>query len=149
MQAFFTALPNNTNMAFVVITHLHPEFESHLPEILQSHTDMPVTQVTKLMKVEPNKVYVIPPNRRMVMTDSKLDVAEFEEPRGHRAPIDLFFRNLAGSHPDAAAVILSGTGTDGAVGIKAIKENGGLLMVQHPHDAEYDGMPRAAIATGD
>jgi two-component system, chemotaxis family, CheB/CheR fusion protein len=148
MQAFFNALPNDTNMAYVVITHLHPEYESHLPEILQSQTDMPVTQVTKLVKVEPNCVYVIPPNRRMLMADSKLDIAEFDEPRGHRTPIDLFFRSLASSHPDSAAVILSGTGTDGAVGIKAIKESGGLLMVQHPHEAEYDGMPRAAIATG-
>ena len=109
---------------------------------------MPVTQVTKLVKVEPNHVYVIPPNRRMVMADSKLDVAEFDEPRGRRTPIDMFFRSLATSHPDSAAIILSGTGTDGAVGIKAIKESGGLLMVQHPHEAEYDGMPRAAIATG-
>ena len=96
-------------MAYVVITHLHPGYESHLPEILQSHTRMPVTQVTELVKVEPNHVYVIPPNRRMVMADSKLDVAEFDEPRGHRTPIDLFFRSLASSHPDSAAIILSGS----------------------------------------
>ena len=148
LQSFFDALPDETNMAYVVITHLHPEYESHLPDILQSHTGMPVTQVTREVKVERNHVYVIPPDRRMLITDSKLDVAEFDEPRGYRTPIDLFFRSLASSHPDSAAVILSGTGTDGSVGIKAIKESGGLLMVQHPHEAEYDGMPRAAIATG-
>ena len=148
LQSFFDALPNDTNMAYVVISHLHPEYESHLPELLQAHTRMPVTQVTGLVEVERDHVYVIPPNRRMVMADSKLDVAEFDEPRGHRAPIDSFFRSLAVSHPDSAAIILSGTGTDGAVGIKAIKESGGLLMVQHPDEAEYDGMPRAAIATG-
>ena len=148
LQDFFDALPNDTNMAYVVITHLHPGYESHLAEILQSNTGMPVTQVDGLVTVESNHVYVIPPNQRMLMTDSKLDIAEFDEPRGHRSPIDLFFRSLALSHPDSAAIILSGTGTDGAVGIKAIKENGGLLMVQHPQEAEYDGMPRAAIATG-
>src|SRR5688572_12453606 len=148
LQSFFDALPDETNMAYVVITHLHPEYESHLPDILQSHTGMPVTQVTREVKVERNHVYVIPPDRRMLITDSKLDVAEFDEPRGHRTPIDLFFRSLASSHPDSAAVILSGTGTDGSVGIKAVKESGGLLMVQHPNEAEYDGMPRAAIATG-
>jgi two-component system, chemotaxis family, CheB/CheR fusion protein len=148
LQSFFDALPNDTNMAYVVITHLHPEYVSHLPEILQSHTQMPVTQVKQLVAVEPDHVYVIPPNRRMVMADSKLDIAEFDEPRGHRAPIDLFFRSLASSHPDSAAIVLSGSGTDGAVGIKAVKESGGLLMVQHPNEAEYDSMPRAAIATG-
>ena len=148
LQSFFDALPADTGMAYVVITHLHPAYESHLPEILQSHTRMPVTQVIRQVDVERDHVYVIPPNRRMVMADSKLDVAEFNEPRGHRTPIDLFFRSLASSHPDAAAIVLSGSGTDGAVGIKAVKESGGLLMVQHPEEAEYDSMPRAAIATG-
>ncbi len=148
LQTFFDALPNDTGMAYVVVTHLHPEHESHLPEILQSHTRMPVTQVVKLVEVEHNHVYVIPPNRRIVMADSKLDVAEFDEPRGHRTPIDMFFRSLGSSHPDTAAIVLSGSGTDGAVGIKAVKESGGLLMVQNPDEAEYDGMPLAAIATG-
>ncbi len=148
LQSFFDALPADTGMAYVVITHLHPAYESHLPEILQSHTRMPVTQVTGLVDVERDHIYVIPPNRRMVMANSKLDVAEFNEPRGHRTPIDLFFRSLASSHPDSAAIVLSGSGTDGAVGIKAVKESGGLLMVQHPEEAEYDSMPRAAIATG-
>jgi len=148
LQSFFDTLPNDTGMAYVVITHLHPGHESHLPEILQSHTRMPVTQVIRLVDVERNHVYVIPPNRRIVMADSKLDIAEFDEPRGRRTPIDLFFRSLASSHPDSAAIVLSGSGTDGAVGIKAVKESGGLLMVQHPDEAEYDSMPRAAIATG-
>jgi two-component system CheB/CheR fusion protein len=148
LQSFFDALPADTGMAYVVITHLHPAYESHLPEILQSHTRMPVTQVTGLVDVERDHIYVIPPNRRMVMADLKLGVAEFNEPRGHRTPIDLFFRSLASSHPDSAAIVLSGSGTDGAVGIKAVKESGGLLMVQHPEEAEYESMPRAAIATG-
>src|SRR5829696_5332036 len=78
LQAFFQALPNDTNMAYVVITHMHPEHESHLPDILQLRTSMPVTQVTSLVAVESNHVYVIPPNRRIVMEDSKLDVTEFQ-----------------------------------------------------------------------
>jgi len=148
LQAFFEALPSDTGLAYVVITHLHPEYESHLPELLQTRTHMPVQQVNGLMTVEKDHVYVIPPNRRLVMEDSKIDTSEFSEPRGQRAPVDFFFRSLAQGHPNSVGIILSGGGTDGAVGVKAIKEEGGLLMVQHPDEAEHDGMPRAAIATG-
>src|SRR6185503_20893930 len=148
LQEFFEALPGNTGMAYVVITHLHPEHESHLPELLQRYTQMPVTQVTGLVAVEKDHVYVIPPNRRLVMEDSQIDLSEFKEPRGQRAPIDYFFRSLARGHPNSVGIILSGGGTDGAVGVKAIKEEGGLLMVQHPDEAEYNSMPHAAIATG-
>src|SRR5215212_9373168 len=93
LQEFFSALPSDTGMAYVVITHLHPEHESHLAELLQTHTHMPVRQVTGLIQVESDHVYVIPPNRRILMEDSKVDIVEFEEPRGHRAPIDQFFRS--------------------------------------------------------
>ncbi len=148
LQAFFESLPSDTGLAYVVITHLHPEYESHLPELLQARTHMPVQQVTGLMTVEKDHVYVIPPNRRLVMEDSKIDTSEFSEPRGQRAPVDFFFRSLAQGHPNSVGIILSGGGTDGAVGVKAIKEEGGLLMVQHPDEAEHDSMPRAAIATG-
>ena len=148
LQAFFETLPDNTGLAFVVITHLHPEYKSHMAEILQNSTGMPVRQVTREIRVEPNHVYVIPPNRRILMTDTTLDLAEFKEPRGMRLPIDYFFRSLAKAHPSMVGIILSGGGTDGSVGIKAIEEEGGLLMVQDPNEAEYDSMPRAAIATG-
>jgi two-component system CheB/CheR fusion protein len=148
LQEFFEALPSNTGMAYVVITHLHPEHESHLPELLQRHTQMPVRQVTGLIMVEKDHVYVIPPNRRLVMEDSQIDLTEFKEPRGQRAPVDYFFRSLARGHPNSVGIILSGGGTDGAVGVKAIKEEGGLLMVQDPYEAEYNSMPEAAIATG-
>jgi two-component system, chemotaxis family, CheB/CheR fusion protein len=148
LEEFFESLPNNTGMAFVVITHLHPEHESHMAELLQRHTHMPVMQVTGLISAEKDHVYVIPPNQRLVMEDSQIDTAEFKEPRGQRAPIDFFFRSLARGHPNCVGVILSGGGTDGAVGVKAIKEEGGLLMVQHPDEAEYNSMPNAAIATG-
>src|ERR1051325_2141546 len=148
LEGFFEALPNDTGLAYVVITHLHPEYESHLPELLQRHTHMSVRQVTGLIPVEKDHVYVIPPNRRLVMEDSQIDLSEFNEPRGQRAPIDYFFRSLARGHANSVGIILSGGGTDGAVGVKAIKEEGGLLMVQDPYEAEYNSMPEAAIATG-
>jgi two-component system, chemotaxis family, CheB/CheR fusion protein len=148
LQAFLESVPDNTGMAFVVITHLHPEHESHLAEILQNSTQMLVKQVSGLVALERNHVYVIPPNHRLVMADSQLDITEFHEPRGQRTPVDYFFRSLAKAHPNSVGIILSGGGTDGSVGVKAIKEVGGLLMVQHPDEAEYDSMPRASIATG-
>jgi two-component system, chemotaxis family, CheB/CheR fusion protein len=148
LQGFFDALPDNTGMVFVVVTHMDPERESLLPELLQTHTSMPVHQVQEQIAIEANHVYVLSPNRQIAITDQHLDVEEFEEPRGHRAPIDHFYRSLAEAHQDAVAIILSGGGTDGAVGVKSIKEQGGLLLVQHPDEAEYDGMPRAAITTG-
>ena len=148
LSAFFKALPANTGMAFVVVTHLHPEHESHLAELLQKHTKMSAQQVTERVRVEPNHVYVVPPNRSILLADTHLDTAEFKEPHGQRTPIDHFFRSLAQGHSESIAVILSGGGTDGSVGVKDIKEQGGLILVQDPNDAEYDSMPRAAIGTG-
>ncbi len=149
LQSFFDALPAETGMAFVVVTHLHPEHESYLAELLQKHTSMPVMQVTKKTRVEANHVYVIPPNRAILMTDTHLDAREFDEPHGRRTPIDHFFRSMAASgHRDPIAVILSGGGTDGSVGIKDVKEAGGMIMVQQPEDAQYDSMPQAALTTG-
>lgn len=149
LKTFFAALPDDTGMAFVVVTHLHPEHESHMAELLQKTTRMPTMQVTERTKVEANHVYVIPPNRSILMTNTHLDTKEFEQPHGQRTPIDHFFRSMAASgHSDPVAVILSGGGTDGSVGVKDVKEVGGLIMVQQPEDAEYDSMPRAALSTG-
>jgi two-component system, chemotaxis family, CheB/CheR fusion protein len=149
LNSFFDELAPDTGMAFVVVTHLHPEHESHMAELLQRHTQMPTLQVTERIKVQPNHVYVIPPNRSILMTDTHLETAEFTEPHGKRSPIDYFFRSMAASgHSEPIAIILSGGGTDGSVGLKDIKELGGMIMVQHPSDAEYDSMPRAAINTG-
>ena len=148
LRAFFSALSPDTGMAFVVVTHLHPEHESHMAELLQKFTLMPATQVVKKTKVKPNHVYVIPPNRMILMTDTHLDTVEFTEPRGKRAPIDIFFRSLASEAREPIAIILSGGGTDGSVGVKDVKEVGGVIMVQQPEDAEYDSMPRAALGTG-
>ena len=101
LQSFFEALPPETGMAFVVITHLHPEHESHMAELLQKYTRMPAMQVTKRTQVEANHVYVIPPNRSILMTNTHLDTREFEEPHGRRTPVDFFFRSMAASgHTD-------------------------------------------------
>ena len=108
---------------------------------------MPVTQVTGLT-IEPRHVYVIPPNRQLRATDHHFAITEFDEPRWQRAPIDLFFRSLASQGGDDFAIILTGAGSDGSVGIKAVKEAGGIILVQDPDEAEYGSMPRNAVATG-
>jgi two-component system CheB/CheR fusion protein len=146
---FFENMPQNTGMAFVVILHLSPTHESSADQILQRATRMPVTQVVKTIEIEPDHVYVIPPNRHMTMVDGVLGLTPLERPRGTHIAIDLFFRTLAEVHRErAVAIVLSGTGSDGAVGLTRIKEQGGVTIVQLPGDAEHDGMPQAAIATG-
>ena len=148
LQQFFESLPEDVEAAFVVVVHLDPEHQSELPAILAMRTKMPVTQVAGRTRLEPGHVYIIPPNRQLLVTDQHLSVAEFDEPRWQRAPIDLFFRSLAAQRGDDFAIVLSGAGSDGAVGIKAVKEAGGVILVQDPEEAEYGSMPRAAIATG-
>ena len=148
LQAFFSALPHDTGAAFVVVVHLDPQSRSDLPAILATRTGMPVTQVGLPEKLRPNHVYVIPPDRQLRISDHEISAAEFDEPRGQRAPIDLFFRSLAEQHGDGFAVILTGAGSDGAIGVRAVKEAGGIILVQDPSDAEYPSMPRSAIATG-
>src|SRR5689334_8865355 len=95
LRSFFEALPETTGMAFVVITHLHPEYESVMADILQGNTKMRVSQVTRKVDVEPDHVYVIPPNHQILMADHKVDVKEYDETRGLRSPVDHFFRSLA------------------------------------------------------
>jgi two-component system, chemotaxis family, CheB/CheR fusion protein len=148
LQAFFSALPADTGLTFVVVVHLSPEHESSLAELLQTRTQMPVQQVTGRVAMQPNHVYVIPPGRHLVVNDEHLDLAALEMPPGPRTQIDLFFRSLAEQHGDGAAIILSGLGSDGTVGIQAIKEAGGLVFAQAPDEAEFESMPRSAIATG-
>ncbi|HEY5207764.1 MAG TPA: chemotaxis protein CheB, partial [Roseiarcus sp.] len=148
LQTFFETLPDDVDAAFVVIVHLDPGHQSELSKILATRTRMPVAQVVGRVALEPRHVYVIPPNRQLLATDHHLALAEFDEPRWQRAPIDIFFRSLAGQHGDDFAIILSGAGSDGSVGIKAVKEAGGIILVQDPDEAEYGSMPRNAIATG-
>ena len=148
LQQFFQDIPSNTGAAFVVIVHLEPNYTSELAQILGRKTSMPVQQVNGKVPLEPNKIYVIPPNRRLLITDHEIATFAFDEPRGRRSPIDQFFRSLADQHGDGFAVVLTGAGSDGAVGAKAIKEAGGLILVQDPAEAEFASMPRSAIATG-
>jgi two-component system CheB/CheR fusion protein len=149
LQEFFGALPDESiGVAFVVIVHLAPESHSELPAILAARTRMPVTQVYETAPLEPDHVYVIPPDRRLRISDNEIAAQAFDNPRGQRAPIDLFFRSLGEQYGDGFAVILTGAGSDGAIGLKAVKEGGGIILVQNPDEAEYASMPRSAIATG-
>ena len=148
LQEFFESLPEDVDAAFVVVIHLDPSHQSELANILAARTWMQVSQVTDRVPLEPGRVYVISPNRQLVIADGCLAVGEFDEPRWKRAPIDIFFRSLASRQGDNFAVILSGAGSDGSVGIMAMKEAGGIILVQDPREAEYDSMARSAIATG-
>jgi two-component system, chemotaxis family, CheB/CheR fusion protein len=148
LQSFFAALPDRTGAAFVVVVHLDPEHRSEMPAIIAQRTKMPVVQVGTRDRLLADHVYVIPPDRRLQMVDHEISAREFDEPRGQRSPIDLFFRSLAERLGDGFAVILSGAGSDGAIGVRAVKEAGGIILVQDPNEAEYSSMPRSAIATG-
>jgi two-component system CheB/CheR fusion protein len=148
LQRFFEAIPEQTGAVFVVAVHLDPERRSELPQILAGRTRMPVIQVNRTEKLEADHVYVIPPDRRLQLIDHKITPAEFDEPRGRRSPIDLFFRSAAERVGDGFAVVLSGAGSDGAIGVRAVKEAGGIILVQDPREAEYSSMPRSAIASG-
>ncbi|HVN65122.1 MAG TPA: CheR family methyltransferase [Methanomicrobiales archaeon] len=148
-EQFFSRMPSDTGMAFVIIVHLDPNYKGVMPELVQRVTRMPVLQAKDGMRVEPDHVYIIPPNRNLSILHGRLQLMEPVLPRGQRMPIDFFFRSLADdSESLAAGVILSGMGTDGTLGLMAIKEKLGLTMVQDPASARYDGMPRSAIATG-
>jgi two-component system, chemotaxis family, CheB/CheR fusion protein len=148
LQSFFTTIPDQTGAAFVVIVHLEPQHRSEMASILAARTRMPVVQIETQEKLQPNHVYVIPPDRRLQLIDHKISALKFDEPRGHRTPIDLFFRSLAERLGEGFAVILSGAGSDGAIGVHAVKEAGGIILVQDPNEAEYASMPRSAIASG-
>jgi two-component system CheB/CheR fusion protein len=148
LKDFFAAMPANSGMAFVVVLHLSPEYDSHLQEVLQTSTAMPVTQVRETLKVEPNHIYVIPPAKNLVVADGEIKLVEPELIRGKRVPIDLLFRTLAETYgKNSVCVIFSGIGADGTSGLKRIKEAGGIAIVQKPTEAEYNGMPLSAITT--
>lgn len=149
LQRFFTAMPADSGMAFVVILHLSPQHESTLAQLLQRSTAMPVAAATDGVVVEPNSVYVIPPGKFLVAAHGYLALTDVQEPRGKRVAVDTFFRTLAETYgAQSLAVVLSGDGGDGALGMKRIKELGGLTIAQDPDEAEHPEMPRSAIATG-
>jgi two-component system CheB/CheR fusion protein len=149
LKTFFAHVPDDSGLAFVVVVHLAPDHDSHLAELLQPQINFPVEQVSQTVPLAPNRVYVIPPNANLNAIDTHLRLSKLEERRRERAPIDHFFRTLASAHDGhSIAVVLTGTGSDGTLGIKDIKACGGLVIVQDPNEAEYDGMPQSAIATG-
>lgn len=148
-EQFISAVPPDTGMAFVVVQHLDPNYKAKLPELLQRGTALPVLQVEDGMAVEPNHIYVIPPNKDLSILDGAFQLIDPAGPRGLRLPIDFFFRQLAADQGDkAVGIILSGMGSDGSSGLKAIKEKMGMTMAQIPESAKFDGMPRSAVDTG-
>jgi two-component system CheB/CheR fusion protein len=149
LTKLFEGLPATTGMAFVVVMHLSPRHESSAAEILQKTTRMPVRKVTEATDIAPDTVYVIPPNHGLSMVDGQVNLTPLERDHGRHVVIDLFFRTLARTHRErAVAVLLSGSGTDGSVGIGDIKQEGGVILAQSLEDAEFDGMPASAMATG-
>ena len=147
-EQFFTHMPANSGIAFVLVQHLDPNRKSMLVELIQRYTRMTVYQVEDHMRIEPNGVYIIPPNRDMKLENQMLYLFEPTAPRGSRLAIDFFFRSLAAEQKERAiGIVLSGTGSDGTLGIQTIKGEGGMVMVQSPNSARYDGMPTSAIAT--
>ncbi len=150
-EGFFSGLPPQTNpgMAFVLVQHLAPNHKSLLTELIRRCTRMPVFEVEDGMIVQRDCVYIIPPNHDMAFLDGTLHLLEPSAPRGQRLPIDFFFRSLAQDQAECAVgVVLSGTGSDGTLGVRAIKGEGGLVIVQKPESSDFDGMPRSVIATG-
>ncbi|MFZ2658282.1 MAG: chemotaxis protein CheB [Victivallales bacterium] len=150
-EAFFSGMPANTDpgMAFVLVQHLAPDHKSILSDLIRRYTRMQVFEVEDGMVVQPNCAYIIPPNFDMAFLNGTLHLMEPSAPRGHRMPIDFFFRSLAqDQHERAICIVLSGTGSDGTQGVRALKGEGGMVMVQTPKSTEYDGMPRSAIGTG-
>jgi two-component system, chemotaxis family, CheB/CheR fusion protein len=149
LREMFAAAEVPTGLAFVVVQHLDPHHQSMLAELLDRHTQLSVRQCEGGEAIEADTVFIIPPGKSLSIECGRLALKDFEEPRGLRRPIDDFFISLANDqNVNSACVILSGTGADGSTGLRAIKENGGLCVVQEPSTAKYDGMPVAATGTG-
>ena len=147
LQHFFGAVPDESGLSFVVVMHLAPKETSHLAEVLQDHTAMPVTQVTEPTALEPSQVYVTAPGRTLLVEGDTLVPHQLDGAEERRSPIDQFFRSLARAPLEPMGVVLSGAGTDGSIGLRAITEAGGLIAAQDPGEADHASMPRSAIET--
>ena len=148
-QQLFEEMPSDSGMAFIIVQHLDPTHKSMLVDLIDRFTQMQVYQIEDGMQVKPNCIYIIPPNHDLAIQNDVLELKEPAAARGFRLPIDYFFRSLAEEkRENAICIILSGTGSDGTLGLRAIKEEGGLAIVQDPASAKYHGMPHSAIATG-
>jgi two-component system, chemotaxis family, CheB/CheR fusion protein len=149
LEALFALMPEDSGLAFVVLQHLSPDFESRMDELLARRTRIPIRKVKDGMEVEANHIYLIPPKKDMILSGGKLLLTDKDPGRGLTLPIDHFLRSLAqDAGRFAVAVILSGTGSDGSRGVREIHEAGGLVIAQDPRTASFDGMPRSAIDTG-
>lgn len=149
LEQFLAHVPPLSGLAYVVVQHLDPTQKAMLVELLQRSTVMPVLEATDTMRLEPDVVYVIPPNKELTVAGGLLHLAEPAQPRGMRLPIDLFFSSLARDQGEQSiGVVLSGMGSDGTLGLQAIKSQGGLTLAQLPESAQFDSMPQSAIAAG-
>lgn len=148
-QQFVRGLDSNHNLIVILVQHLDPDHESLMPELIAAKTDSPVHSATNGMRVEKGHIYLIPPGYEMEIDEFTLKLEKFSTPRGLRRPIDRFFDSLAKAHGEnAIAVVLSGTGSDGAKGAREVKGAGGLVFVQDPKEAKYDGMPQSVLDQG-
>ena len=148
-KKLLAALPADSGMAFILIQHLDPTHPSMMVELLAGHTAMKVLPASDATPVLPDHVYVIPPSAYLSIRNGALRLSPPRERRGARMPLDFFLRSLAEEcGARAICAILTGTGTDGSIGLKAVKESGGVVIVQDPEDSAFDGMPRSAIQTG-
>lgn len=148
-REFFRNVSAESGMAYVVILHLSPEYDSKLAEVLQSASSIPVTQVREKVRIARDHVYVIPPNHSLAIVDGHLSVSPMTGFEERRAPVDIFFRTLGETHGSSAVcVIVSGSGADGSMGLRRVKEHNGLVLAQEPSEAQFDEMPRHSIATG-
>ncbi len=149
IESFFSQMPPESGLGFIVIQHLSPDYKSLMVELLSKRTLMPVHRAEDGMLVLPDHVYLIPPKKNLTIFHGKLLLSEQDHSKGINLPIDVFLRSLAeDQNKKAVAIILSGTGSDGTRGVRVIKEYGGMVMVQDEESAKFDGMPRAAISTG-
>jgi two-component system CheB/CheR fusion protein len=149
LQKLFSAMPPDSGLGFIIAAHLDPTQKSHMTELLSRCTKMPVVQIEKSIKVEPDHVYVIAPDQELTIRNGVVNTNKPTAPRGHRHPVDSFFRSLAEDQGERAiAIILSGTGTNGSQGLRFVKAEGGIVLAQDPDSAAFTGMPRSAIATG-
>src|SRR5690348_6258112 len=148
-RTFVTGLPANSGMAFVLVQHLDPSHKSMMANLLAPHTGMPILEAQEGMRLEPNHVYLNPPGRYLALHSGVFEVSLAAPAQSPRMPFDFLLQSLAEEVGErAVCVILSGTASDGSVGARAIKAAGGLAIAQDPSEAQYDGMPRNAIATG-
>ena len=149
LQEFFENLPDDSGLIFVIVQHLSPDYKSLMDELLSRHTRMKIYKIIDGQQLEPNSVYLIPPRKNMTIFNGRLFLTDQIVSKGLNLPIDIFLQSLAKDQgKNAIAIILSGTGSDGTLGIRTIKEAGGMIMVQDNRTAKFDGMPRSSISTG-